>query len=352
MMKKEKYIDLLKQMLAIPSVSREEDTRSDFLFAWLKKEGFKVKRQVNNLIITGGNDPAKATLLLNSHIDTVPAGNGWDTDPFIPSLKNGRIAGLGSNDAGASVVGLIACYTELQDKNLGSDTVLVLSAEEEISGENGISSVLPLLPSLKFGVVGEPTGMEAAVAERGLMVLDATIFGTTGHAARNEGDNAIYKAINDILRLQEISFHDHSAWLNDPSVTVTVIQAGSKHNVVPGKCEFVIDVRSNDKYSNERMLDILSALCKSELKPRSMRLRSSALPEKHPVFQVLIKDNLRPFGSPTLSDMALMSFPTLKIGPGNSSRSHAPNEFISIEELESGIDIYSTLVSKIVKLEL
>ena len=344
-----KYTSLLKQMLAIPALSREEKLRADFLNSWLIDEGLKVQRVNNNLIVSSGGDPASAKLLLNSHIDTVPASGTWNSDPIIPQVEDGKITALGSNDAGASVVSLIACYLSLKELKLTRDLVLVLSAEEEISGSEGISSVLAELPSLEFAIVGEPTGMQPAVAERGLMVVDAVAYGTAGHAARNEGNNAIYKAIRDIQKIGEISFFDHSDWLEDPSIHVTMIQAGSKHNIVPDQCSFVIDVRSNDSYSNERLLDILQAHCKSQLKPRSMRLRSSFLPEEHPVFPILTEEGLFPFGSPTLSDMALLDIPAIKLGPGNSARSHTADEYILESEIEEGIEVYSALIQQLVK---
>jgi acetylornithine deacetylase len=352
MIASEKYINLLIQMLAIPSVSRKEDMRADFLQAWLMKEGFTVKRVENNLIVTGSNDPKNATLLLNSHIDTVPPGEGWKSDPYIPLENDGKVTGLGSNDAGASVVSLIAAYGQLVDNGLSEDIVLVISAEEEVSGDKGISSVIPLLPNLKFAIVGEPTKMQAAVAERGLMVIDAVAEGKSGHAARGEGVNAIYKAMQDIEKIQAIRFSDHSNWLKDPSVNVTMINAGVSHNVVPAKCEFVVDVRSNDKYTNVRMMEILQGQCVSKLIPRSTRLRSSYLRDDHPVYALLERLDLNPFGSPTLSDMALLKMPSLKIGPGDSARSHTANEYIFAEEIGEAITIYVKLISEVIKIEL
>lgn len=352
MTKQSKYILLLKQMLAIPSVSREENVRADFLSKWLSNEGLSVTRKKNNLVVTGGNDPSKASLLLNTHIDTVPPGEGWERDPYLPSVMNGMVTGLGSNDAGGCVVALTAAYLEMVKAGIHKDTVLVLSAEEEVGGENGVSLVMPELKKLRFAIVGEPTTMQPAVAERGLMVIDAIAKGKAGHAARNEGTNAIYNAILDIQRIGDISFFDHSQWLDDPSVNVTMIDAGKRHNMIPAKCTFVIDVRSNDKYSNKRMYDILSALCKSELKPRSMRLSSSALPENHPVFKVIENAGMKPFGSPTLSDMSLIDVPSIKMGPGDSSRSHTANEYILESEIAEAITVYSGLIKQIIKLDL
>jgi acetylornithine deacetylase len=348
----EKYINLLVQMLAIPSVSRKEDIRADFLQTWLKNEGLTVKRKKNNLIITKGTNPADATILLNSHIDTVSPGEGWKSDPYLPSIKKGKITGLGSNDAGASVVSLIAAFQEIEANEQSDKVVLVISAEEEVSGMNGISSVIEQLPNLKFAIVGEPTGMQAGVAERGLMVVDAIAQGTPGHAARSEGVNAIYKAIGDIEKIREIHFSDHSVWLKDPSVNVTMINAGTGHNVVPGKCVFVIDVRSNDKYSNERLFEILSKNCTSKLTPRSMRLKSSCLSDSHPVCALLKNLGMKAFGSPTLSDMALLKIDSIKIGPGDSARSHTANEYILAQEISDAIEGYSKLISELLKIEL
>lgn len=347
-----KYRDLLLEMLAIPATSRNEKARADHLETWIKREGFKVKRLANNLVITTGSRISDATLLLNSHIDTVSSGDGWITDPCQPTLENGKIIGLGSNDAGASAVALLASFSILSETNEGSNTLLVLSAEEEISGANGISMVLPELKSLRFAIVGEPTRMQPAVAERGLMVIDALIRGKQGHAAHSEGENAIYMALRDIERIREIKFTEKSLWLKDPSATVTQINAGTRHNVVPGKCEFVIDVRTTDRYSNERLLDILRSLCKAELVPRSMRLKSSALDPTHPAFGVLTRLGLKPFGSSTLSDMALIPFPSLKIGPGDSARSHTANEFVYESEIAGGINTYTDLVRELLKIEL
>ena len=347
-----KYIELLVQMLAIPSLSRREDTRAGFLKSWFKSAGLKVKMINNNIILSQSRSLKNVKVILNSHIDTVAPGEGWDSDPYLPVKGPERIIGLGSNDAGASVVSLAGAYFNLLEKNLADDVALVLSAEEEVSGKDGITSVLPEFQGLRFAVVGEPTGMQPAVAERGLMVLDGTAKGVAGHAARGEGVNAIYKAISDIERIKDIRFEEHSRWLNDPSVNVTMIEAGTGHNVVPAKCTFVVDVRSNDVYSNERLYEIIKVQCSSEIKPRSMRLRSSSIPEKHPLYDVLKKMDLKPFGSPTLSDMALISIPSVKIGPGDSARSHTANEYIFIHEIEEAITIYTKLIPEILKLKL
>ncbi|MEX0981848.1 MAG: M20/M25/M40 family metallo-hydrolase [Bacteroidales bacterium] len=347
-----KYIELLLQLLAIPALSRKEEIRADFLENWLKKEGFTLKRTGNNLVVTGGNNPALSTILLNSHMDTVAPGAGWKSDPFVPLSEEGRITGLGCNDAGASVISMVAAYRNLVERNMADRVVMVISAEEEVSGKNGLSSVIPELPGLKFAVVGEPTSLQPAIAERGLMVVDAVAKGTAGHAARDEGENAIYKAMTDISVIREIVFNRPSEWLPDPSVNVTVIHAGTGHNVVPARCEFIIDVRSNDHYSNKMLLDLLKNRCSSELTPRSLRLNSSFLNKNHPLFELFGKMNLIPFGSPTLSDMALLDIPAVKIGPGDSSRSHSANEYIYISEIEQAVDLYTNLLEEILKLSL
>jgi acetylornithine deacetylase len=342
----ETYIRLLKQMLAIPALSRDEDTRADFLEAWLEKLGLTVQRLHNNLIVCEGKLDA-ATILMNSHIDTVKPADGWESDPFLPKEQGDQIFGLGSNDAGASVVSLIAAYVQMKDLGLHKNIALVLSAEEEVSGKKGIEAVLPLLPKLEFGVVGEPTRMRAAVAERGLMVVDAVSKGKAGHAARREGDNAIYHALEDISVIKSLSFPSKSDYLDDPTVSVTMISAGKNHNVIPDRCEFVIDVRSNDKYRNEALFDLLQSTCKAELTARSMRLGSSWLDEANPLSKVLKKLKIETFGSPTLSDMALLPFPAVKMGPGDSARSHTANEYIEKTEIEAAIDGYTVLMKEI-----
>ena len=349
MKKPDKYADLLMKLLAIPALSRREEKRADFLEAWFMAEAFSVRRVKNNLVVTRDNDPATARLLLNSHIDTVPPGDGWSTDPYQPVFAEGKITGLGSNDAGASVVSLIAAYENLDHDTGGRDTVLVISAEEEIGGASGITSVLSMLKGVTLAIVGEPTGMQPAVAERGLMVIDAVASGVAGHAARNEGQNALYRAIKDIERIRNFTFSNASQWLPDPSVNVTMIRGGSKHNVVPDRCEFVIDARSNDRYSNRHLLELLREACDAELTPRSLRLNSSFLPVNHPLFFIFREMELQPFGSPTLSDMALMPFPAVKIGPGDSARSHTANEYILESEINSAIQTYGQLISAISK---
>jgi acetylornithine deacetylase len=290
--------------------------------------------------------------MLNSHMDTVSPGDGWESDPFIPLTDDVTITGLGSNDAGASVISMLAAFKDLVEKNLAKKIVLVISSEEEVSGENGISAVLPALPGLKLAIVGEPTSMQPAIAERGLMVIDAVAKGVAGHAARDEGENAIYNAIADIQSIINLTFDEPSEWLSPPSVNITMINAGTAHNVVPAACKFVMDVRSNDRYPNRRLLELLKAKCASQLTPRSLRLNSSFLPLKHPLYEILYQMGLIPYGSPTLSDMALIEIPAVKIGPGDSARSHTANEYIRISEMVNAVEIYTALLEKIIKLSL
>ncbi len=339
-------------MLAIPALSRKEELRADKLDKWLKNEGLHVKRIHNNLLVTSDGNLDNKRILLNSHIDTVPGSEDWNTDPFVPKREKGQITALGSNDAGASVVSLIAAFQDLAMKGLSSEILLLISAEEEVSGKKGIEAVLPNLQNIKLAIVGEPTGMQPAVAERGLMVIDGLARGRSGHAARDEGINAIYIALEDIRKIREISFQNKSDWLPDPIVSVTMIDAGTGHNVVPGECKFVIDARSNDQYSNKQILEILEQTCISELTPRSLRLKSSSLPPGHPVFSVIEKIGFTPFGSSTMSDMALLSLPSIKIGPGDSARSHTANEYIMESEIEDAISLYILLIEEFLNIEL
>lgn len=334
------HMDLLLKLLSIPAVSREEQKRADFLEATMKEFGWRVTRIHHNLLV-GDPDAPGARVLLNSHMDTVPPTDAWESDPFVPLVEGEKIVGLGSNDAGASVVCMLAAYERMRERlNKKINLMLLISAEEEVSGKNGISAVLPMLGPLEAVIVGEPTGMAPAVAERGLMVLDARVRGTAGHAARNEGKNAIYEAIKDLKAIEGLTFSKKSQWLPDPGAQVTMISAGNRHNVVPDLCNFVVDVRSNDCYGNEELLALIQSVCHAELIPRSTRLRSSALDQAHFLMKTIDKLELKPFGSSTLSDMALISFPALKMGPGDSSRSHTAGEYILKNELEQGVEAY------------
>jgi acetylornithine deacetylase len=336
------HTDLLMELLSRPAVSRKEDQRSDFLESFFQDLGYEVQRIVHNLLV--GNAKAsdsRPRILMNSHMDTVAPVEGWTTDPFTPVLEGDKIVGLGSNDAGASVVSLIASFHQMKSRlEEKLDLLLLISAEEEVSGQNGITAVLPHLDPLDGVIVGEPTGMHPAVAERGLMVLDGEARGKAGHAARKEGENAIYKVMKDMERIQKLSLESKSEWLADPSAQVTMISAGTSHNVVPDVCRFVVDVRSNDQYGNEFLLELLREACESELQPRSTRLKPSGLAKDHFLMEAIHACGLEPFGSSTLSDMALIPYPAVKMGPGDSARSHTAGEYIRISEMEKGIEIY------------
>lgn len=340
-------IDLLKGMISRPSFSREETVVADYLQKCWSDAGHHVFRKGNNLwIIAPGFDFAKPTLLLNSHIDTVKPAAGWQKDPFLPEeTEDDRLYGLGSNDAGASVVSLYEAFTILSAKAQPYNLIFLASCEEEVSGKNGIESVLPELPPIRFAVVGEPTGMRPAIAEKGLMVLDCVATGKAGHAARNEGVNAIYKAIEDINWFSTYQFPEKSDLLGPVKMTVTIIKAGTQHNVVPDRCEFTVDIRSNEFYSNERLFELIKEQVGCEIKARSFRLNSSRTEPEHPFVQRCLMLGKEPFGSPTLSDQALMRFPSVKIGPGDSARSHSADEFIYGPEIRDAITTYVRLLN-------
>lgn len=339
-------IDLLKGMISRPSFSREETAVADYLQKCWSDAGHHVFRKGNNLwIIAPGFDFAKPTLLLNSHIDTVKPAAGWQKDPFLPEeTEDDRLYGLGSNDAGASVVSLYEAFTILSAKAQPYNLIFLASCEEEVSGKNGIECVLPELPPIRFAVVGEPTGMRPAIAEKGLMVLDCVATGKAGHAARNEGVNAIYKAIEDINWFSTYQFPEKSDLLGPVKMTVTIIKAGTQHNVVPDRCEFTVDIRSNEFYSNERLFELIKEQVGCEIKARSFRLNSSRTEPEHPFVQRCLMLGNEPFGSPTLSDQALMRFPSVKIGPGDSARSHSADEFIRGPEIRDAITTYVRLL--------
>lgn len=339
-------IDLLKGMISRPSFSREETAVADYLQKCWSDAGHHLFRKGNNLwIIAPGFDFAKPTLLLNSHIDTVRPAAGWQKDPFLPEeTEDERLYGLGSNDAGASVVSLYEAFTILGAKPQPYNLIFLASCEEEVSGKNGIESVLPELPPIRFAVVGEPTGMRPAIAEKGLMVLDCVATGKAGHAARNEGVNAIYKAIEDINWFSTYQFPEKSDLLGPVKMTVTIIKAGTQHNVVPDRCEFTVDIRSNEFYSNERLFELIKEQVGCEIKARSFRLNSSRTEPEHPFVQRCLMLGKEPFGSPTLSDQALMRFPSVKIGPGDSARSHSADEYIYGPEIRDAITTYVRLL--------
>ena len=348
MFEKELYeaTELLKKLIRIPSISREEGLCADLIENYIAENGYTVSRLKNNVwTIASGFDGNRPTLLLNSHIDTVKPVDGWTFDPFIPTEKDGKIYGLGSNDAGASVVALLHTFFLLSQENQPYNLIFSATAEEELSGKDGIELVLKELPKIDFAIVGEPTNMQLAVAEKGLMVLDCTAHGKAGHAARNEGENAIYKALADIEWFRNYRFPNVSEFLGEVKMSVTQINAGTQHNVVPDRCTFVVDIRSNELYSNEEILEEIKKHISCDAVPRSTRLSSSATPLNHPIIVKAKETGREIFGSPTLSDQALMPFPSVKIGPGKSSRSHTADEFVEIKEIEQGISVYYELLS-------
>ncbi|HEY5508217.1 MAG TPA: M20 family metallo-hydrolase [Paludibacter sp.] len=338
-------VSLLEQLIAISSFSKEENTVADFLERYIEIKGYVASRKDNNVwLLSPGFDSSRPTILLNSHIDTVRPVAGWNRNPLIPSVENGRLYGLGSNDAGASVVCLLQAFFYLTQHQQAYNLIFAASAEEEISGKNGLESLLSELPKIDFAIVGEPTQMNLAVAEKGLMVLDCTVHGQAGHAARNEGVNAIYRALADVEWFKTFEFAKKTDLLGPVKMSVTQINAGTQHNVIPDKCTFVVDVRSNEMYSNQ---DILDEICKHigcEVHARSTRLSSTATPLHHPIVKRGRELNRTLFGSPTLSDQSLMPFPSLKMGPGDSARSHTADEFILLSEIKESIEIYTQLL--------
>ena len=342
----ERAVDLLCRLIEVPRISREEKAAADLLQDYMQGElGLEVKREGNNLWSVQPNfDAEKQTLLLNAHIDTVKPVAGWQRDPFKATREGSRIYGLGANDDGASLVSLLHVFAALKEEKTRFNLVFLASAEEEVSGKGGIESVLPLLPKIDVALVGEPTGMQPAIAEKGLMVLDLTAHGKAGHAARDEGDNAIYRAIEDIEWFRNYKWEKVSPLLGPVKMTVTIVNAGTQHNVIPDTCTFTVDVRSNECYTNREIFDEISRNVKSEVKARSFRLGSSSIDVAHPLVQRIIALGGKPFGSPTLSDQALMPFPSLKLGPGDSRRSHSADEFVEIGEIQQAIETYLELL--------
>lgn len=339
-------IGLLKSLIAIPSPSREEEQAADFLQRYIELQGMATGRKGNNVwCLSPMFDLDKPTLLLNSHIDTVRPVSGWRKDPFRPLLEeNGKLYGLGSNDAGASVVSLLQVFLTLCRTTQAYNLIYLASCEEEVSGKDGIESVLPQLPPVRFAIVGEPTEMQPAIAEKGLMVLDVTATGRSGHAARNEGDNAIYKVLDDIAWFRDHRFAKESPLLGPVKMSVTVLNAGTQHNVVPDRCTFVVDIRSNECYTNQELFDEIRQHIRCEARARSFRLSSSSVSPEHPLVRRAVALGRTPFGSPTLSDQALMPFPSMKMGPGKSSRSHTADEFVFVREIEEAIALYLELL--------
>jgi acetylornithine deacetylase len=338
-------VELLKKMITIPSFSRDEAAVADMMQHHIEEAGYEVSRKGNNIWLTSpGFDVSRPTVLLNSHIDTVKPASTWQRNPFTPTVENGKLYGLGSNDAGASVVSLLQTFVYLTKTNQSYNLIFAATAEEEISGSNGIESLLKELPKIDFAIIGEPTKMNLAVAEKGLMVLDCTATGISGHAARNEGENAIYKTLEDLNWFRTFQFPKQSQLLGDVKMSVTQINAGTQHNVVPDKCTFVVDIRTNEMYTNQEILDIINQNTHVNVHARSTRLSSTATPLDHPMVTRGKQLQRTIFGSPTLSDQALLICPSIKIGPGESSRSHTADEYILLSEIEDAIEIYIKLL--------
>lgn len=341
-------IALLCRLIATPSFSREENQTADLIAQHLREKGLDVIRKGNNVWVRSDVSPQAPTLLLNSHHDTVRPSSTWTRDPFVASLENETVYGLGSNDAGASVVSLMAAFLILKDVPCRAyNLIYAATAEEEVTGLGGVASILPDLGTVHLAIVGEPTGMQMAVAEKGLMVLDGTTVGKTGHAARNEGINALYLALDDIDWFRTHRFEKTSDLLGEVKMTVSIIQAGQQHNIVPDRCTFTVDVRTNEHYSNQEVLDIVQKHMKhSRIEPRSTNLNSSGINPQHPLIQKGLAMGISCYGSPTTSDQVRMSaFPSLKMGPGESARSHSADEFIRINEIEQGIAQYTGLLT-------
>lgn len=350
---KQSAIALLKKLIATKSFSREEDQVADLMVAHLTELGLKPERFLKNVYVKNDHfNEALPTILLNSHLDTVKPSSGYTLDPFSPIEKDGKLFGLGSNDAGGSVVCLLSAFLYFYDRtDLKYNLVYAPSAEEEISGVNGVEALIPHFKSVgispAFALVGEPTNMQMAVAEKGLLVIDCVAMGRAGHAARDEGDNAIYKAIQDINWFRDFKFEQVSPLLGPNKMTVTIIQAGAQHNVVPRECQFTVDVRVNELYQFDEILKTIQEKIQSEVKPRSVRLKSTSIELDHPIVKAGSELGLEHYGSPTTSDKALMPFPALKIGPGESARSHTADEYIYIHQIEKGVELYIALLEKV-----
>lgn len=349
MMTQEQYVSdavqLLKKLIATPSVSRNEKDAADIMEQTIRSYGFEPQREANNLwIIDPHYDESRPTLLLNAHIDTVKPVASWSRDPFSPDVEDGVLYGLGSNDCGGGLCSLLQIFRMLTEKPQSYNLIYLASAEEEVSGKDGITRALPLLPHIDLAIVGEPTGMNPAVAEKGLMVLDVIAHGKSGHAARNEGVNAIYEALDDMRWIRDYKFEKVSEFLGPTKMTLTVVNAGTQHNVIPDKCTMLVDIRTNEFYDNEEVYEFIRQHLKSEVKAHSFRLKSSRIDPEHPLIRKCVAMGMKPFGSPTLSDQALMHFPSFKLGPGESSRSHSANEFIRINEIRDAIAKYETLL--------
>jgi len=341
-------IELLKKLISIQSYSGEEDETGTLIFNVLGEYGLDPQRKGNNIWCRSGElDPNKPTFMLNSHHDTVKASNKWTKDPFTPTVEDGKLFGLGSNDAGGSLVSLLTTFEYLSKKEQPYNLVFLASAEEETSGKKGVPIVLPELPEISLAVVGEPTSMDLAIAERGLIVLDCLAHGKSGHAARNEGENALYRAMKDIEWFRTFQFEKSSEVLGEINMTVTMIEAGSQHNVVPDECRFVVDVRPNEFFTNQEVVEIIRKHVDCEITPRSTNLNASGISPDHPIVKKAHSLGIKSYGSKTMSDQVHMPFNSVKIGPGNTHRSHTADEFIYLDEIREGIKTYIKLLDQL-----
>jgi len=343
-------LELLKNLISIQSFSKEENKTADLIGQFLQERGIKIHRKLNNIWAYNQHfDANKPTVLLNSHHDTVKPNSGYTRDPYEPKIEDGKLYGLGSNDAGGCLVSLIATFLYFYaQEDLAYNICLATTAEEEISGNNGLECVIPDLGELEFAIVGEPTEMQLAIAERGLLVLDCTVTGKAGHAAREEGDNAIYKALKDIEWFRNYRFAKVSEVFGPLKMSVTIINAGSQHNVVPATCTFTVDVRVTDAYSNEEVLKIIRTNVDCDVKARSVRLKPSSIDKEHPLVQSGIALGRATYGSPTTSDQALLSIPSVKVGPGDSARSHMADEYVFVKEIAEGIQLYIDMLKPVI----
>ncbi len=344
-------LELLRRLIATPSHTRDEGATADLLCAFFEERGIAVERLHNNIIVRSkGYQAGRKTLLLNSHHDTVRPAASYTRNPYAPTLEEGVLYGLGANDAGASLVALIELFLAYYDRALPFNLQLLLSAEEECGGEHGIRACYDHLQDVEMAIVGEPTSMQAAIAEPGLVVLDCEAKGRSGHAARGEGVNALYIALDDIQQVRTFQFEHTSAILGPVRMTATMINCGTQHNVVPDSCRFVVDVRTTDAYTNEEVVELLRAALQSEVTPRSTRIRASVIDKQHPLVRAAVKAGAKPFISTTTSDRTLMPFPALKIGPGDSARSHTADEYVLVEEIEQGIATYVEIIENLAQL--
>ena len=346
----EQAVELLQQLISIPSFSKEENLTADVIENFLQQKGVITHRKLNNIWAWNKYfDASKPTILLNSHHDTVKPNSGYTRDPYDAKIEDGKLYGLGSNDAGGCLVSLISVFLYFHDRqNLKYNFCLATTAEEEISGVNGLELIIPELGHLDFGIVGEPTLMQLAIAERGLMVLDCTAHGKAGHAAREEGENAIYKALADIEWFRTYRFPKESEVFGPIKMSVTIINAGSQHNVVPASCVFTVDVRVTDAYRNEEVLEIIRQHVTCDVKPRSIRLKPSSIDKEHPIVQAGIALGRTTYGSPTTSDQSLLDIQSIKVGPGDSARSHTADEFVYVDEIKEGIELYVKMLEQLV----